>query len=132
MRRSIDHYFAAFEEGSMSPATCQKRIEALESRLDALIAEEHTLETEERASVPPNPEIVAEWAKNLVALLRNGSAQQRKALLRKLIKVLRVMSRDEILPTYRIPALVRAPGHQVELPGIEPGSPDPAIGLLRA
>jgi hypothetical protein len=27
----------------MSPATCQKRIEALESQLDALIAEEHTL-----------------------------------------------------------------------------------------
>jgi hypothetical protein len=42
------------------------------------------------------------------------------------------MSRDEIVPTYRVPALVRAPGHQVELPGIEPGSPNPATGLLRA
>jgi site-specific DNA recombinase len=120
VRRSIDRYFAAFEEGSMSPATCQKRIEALESRLDALIAKEHTLETEERASAPPSPEIVAEWAKNLDALLRSGSAQQRKALLRKLIKELRVMNRDEILPTYRIPALVRAPGHQVDLRGVEP------------
>jgi hypothetical protein len=30
------------------------------------------------------------------------------------------MSRDEILPTYRIPALVRAPGHQVDQRGVEP------------
>jgi exonuclease VII small subunit len=120
VRRSIDRYFAAFEEGSMSPATCQKRIEALESQLDALIAEEHSLETQEQASAPPSPETVAEWAKNLDVLLRSGSAQQRKALIRKLIKELRVMSRDEILPTYRIPALVRAPGHQVDLRGVEP------------
>jgi hypothetical protein len=72
------------------------------------------------------------WAKYLDVLLRSGSAQQRKALLRKLIKELRVLSRDEILPTYRIPALVCAPGHQVELPGIEPGSSDLGTGLLRA
>ena len=64
--------------------------------------------------------------------LYSGTAQQRKALIRKLVKELRVMSRDEIIPTYRVPALVRAPGSQVELPGIEPGCPDPAIGLLRA
>jgi exonuclease VII small subunit len=78
VRRFIDRYFAAFEEGSMSPATCQKRIEALESQLDALIAEEQALETQEQASAPPSPEI----------------------------KELRVMSRNEILPTYRIPWLV--------------------------
>jgi hypothetical protein len=120
VRRSIDRYFAALEEGSMSPTTCQKRIEGLESQLDALIAEGHTLETHEQASAPPSPEIVAEWAKNLDVILRSGSAQQRKALIRKLIKELRVISRDEILPTYRIPALVRAPGHQVDLRGVEP------------
>ncbi len=62
----------------------------------------------------------------------SGTAQQRKALIRKLVKELRVMGRDEIVPTYRVPALVRAPGDQVELPGIEPGSLDPSIGLLRA
>jgi hypothetical protein len=48
-----------------------------------------------------------------------GSAtpKQRKALIRLLIKELRVMSRKEILPTYKIPALVRAPGGQVDLAG---------------
>jgi hypothetical protein len=75
---------------------------------------------------------VAEWATTLDVALYSGSAQQRKALIRKLVKELRVMTRDEIIPTYRVPALVRAPGNQVELPGIEPGSLDPVIGLLRA
>jgi hypothetical protein len=90
------------------------------SQLDALIAEEHTLETQDQLSALPGREIVAEWAKNLDVLLRNGSAQQRKPLLRKLIKELTRMSRNQILPTYRIPALVRAPGHQVDLRGVEP------------
>jgi hypothetical protein len=58
---------------------------------------------------------VAEWAKDLGTLLRAGSAQQRKALFRLLIKELRVMSRVEIRPTYRVPALVRAPDGQVVL-----------------
>lgn len=32
-----------------------------------------------------------------------GPAQQRKALLRNLIKEIQVIGRDEIVPTYRIP-----------------------------
>ncbi len=42
------------------------------------------------------------------------------------------LSSLEVIPTCRVPALVLSPGDQVELPGIEPGSSDPAIGLLRA
>jgi hypothetical protein len=49
-----------------------------------------------------------------------GSTQQRKALMRNLIKEIRVLSRDEIVPTYRVPALVRAPRNQVDLSGFEP------------
>lgn len=59
-------------------------------------------------------EDVAEGAKDLPYLLSNGTAQ---AFLRKLIKELRVMSKSEILPTYKIPALVRAPSGQVEVGG---------------
>ena len=70
--------------------------------------------------VPPTPELVAEWAQTLDFALYSGTAQQRKALIRKLVKELRVMSRDEIIPTYRVPALVRAPGSQVDLRGVEP------------
>lgn len=49
--------------------------------------------------------------------MRTGTTQQRKALFRLLVKELRVMSREEILPTYKIPALVRTPEGQVDLRG---------------
>ena len=132
VRRSMDRYFAAFEHGTMKPATCQERLDSLQARLDALIPEEQSLLTQEEADSTPVPELVAEWAQTLDVALYSGTAPQRKALIRKLVKELRVMSREEIIPTYRVPMLVRAPGSQVELPGIEPGSPNPAIGLLRA
>lgn len=87
---------------------------------------------QEANDTPAMPELLSEWAATLNVALYRGSAQQRKALIRKLVKELRVVSRDEVVPTYRVPALVRAPGNQVELPGIEPGSSDPVTGLLRA
>ncbi|MGH2753359.1 MAG: recombinase family protein [Actinomycetota bacterium] len=121
-RRSMDRYFAAFEAGTMKPATCQERLDGVQTRLDALIAEEQALAAQEEAETPPTPEIVAEWAKTLDVALYGGTAQQRKALIRKLVKELRVMGRDEIIPTYRVPALVRAPGHQVGAAGLEPAT----------
>ncbi len=124
-RRSLDRYFAAFEEGSLSPADCQERIAKLKVRIDALIAEEAslTLQTAEGISDAPSAVDVAEWARELGTLLRAGTVQQRKALFRLLVKELRVMSREEILPTYKIPALVRAPEGQVETTGLEPATP---------
>ena len=118
-KRSLDRYFAAFEEGSLSPADCQERIARLTAQIDALIAEEASLTQQDSEGVPEDPSAidVAEWAKDLGTFLRAGTAQQRKALLRLLVKELRVMSRDEILPTYKIPALVRAPEGQVDLRG---------------
>ncbi len=119
-RRSIDRYFAAFETGTMKPGTCQQRLDFLQIRLDTLIAEEQKLLSDEEGEKPPTPELVATWAQTLDVALYSGTAQQRKALIRKLVKELRVMDRDEIIPTYRVPALVRAPGDQVERIGLEP------------
>ncbi len=118
-KRSLDRYFAAFEEGSLSPADCQERIAKLKVRIDALTAEEASLtqRAAEGASETLSAVDVVEWADNLGTLLRAGTAQQRKALLRLLVKELRVMSSDEIVPTYKIPALVRAPEGQVDHPG---------------
>jgi site-specific DNA recombinase len=115
-KRSLDRYFAAFEEGSLSPADCQERIAKLKARIDALMAEEASLtqQVSEGVSEAPSAVDVAEWARDLGTLLRAGTAQQRKALFRLLVRELRVMSREEILPTYSIPALVRAPEGQVE------------------
>jgi hypothetical protein len=121
-RRALDRYLAAFEEGSLSPLDCQERIGKLKSRIDALVAEEASLpqRTAEGTSEVPSAVDVADWARDLGTLLRTGTAQQRKAMFRLLLKELRVMSRDEILPTYKIPALVRAPEDQVEVRGFEP------------
>jgi hypothetical protein len=55
---------------------------------------------------------VAEWARDLGVLIGSATPQQRKALIRLLIKELRVMSRKEIRPPFKIPALVRAPEGQ--------------------
>jgi hypothetical protein len=43
--------------------------------------------------------------------------------MRLLVKELRVMSREEIRPTYKIPAVVRAPDSQVGTTGFEPATP---------
>ncbi len=120
--RSLDRYFAAFEEGSLSPADCHERIAKLKARIDSLVAEEASLarRAAEQSSEALSPIDVTEWARDLGALLRAGSAQQRKAVFRLLVKELRVMSREEIRPTYRVPALVRAPDGQVDLRGFEP------------
>jgi hypothetical protein len=124
-RRSLDRYFAAFEEGSLSSADCQERITKLMARIDALMAEEASLthRAAEGVSGSPGAVDVTQWAKDLGTLLRAGTVQQRKALFRLLVKELRVMSREEILPTYKMAALVRAPEGQVEAIGLEPTTP---------
>ncbi len=124
-RRALDRYFGAFEEGRLSAADCQERIERLRGRIEALEAEERALAQRGSEGLPATPTAgdVAEWARNLQLLIQSGTPQQRKALVRLLVKELRVMSRQDILPTYKIPALVRAPEGQVVLTGFEPESP---------
>ncbi len=116
-QRALDRYFAAFEEGSLSPADCQERITRLRGRIDALQAEERAISQEDQTndSDPLSASEIAAWAESLRQLLASGSAQRRKALLRKLVHELKVTSRQLIEPTYKVPALVRAPGHKVDL-----------------
>ena len=47
-KRSLDRYFAAFEEGSLSPSDSQVRIAKLKARIDALMAEEAALRVKRR------------------------------------------------------------------------------------
>ena len=60
-----------------------------------------------------------------------GFPQQRKALLRKLVKELRVTGRRRVEPTYKVPALVRAPGRQVKWRGLEPHFPVVGMAFFR-
>jgi hypothetical protein len=66
-----------------------------------------------RTNVPS----IADNATRFASSAISESAQRRKAQIRKLVKELKVMGRAEITPTYRVPALVRAPGDQVEVAG---------------
>jgi hypothetical protein len=61
-------------------------------------------------------------------ILANESPEQAKELLRLLIKEIRVHDRRRIVPTYRVPAAVRAMPREVELAGLEPATAefDPA------
>jgi hypothetical protein len=90
-----------------------------------LEAEERTI-AEGRShelSMTPSADDVAEWARDIQLLFKGATPQQKKALIRLLVKELRVMSRKEIRPTYKIPALVRAPEGQVVPTGFEPVPP---------
>jgi hypothetical protein len=69
-----------------------------------------------RTNVPSIADNVTRFASAAIS----ESAQRRKAQIRKLVEELEVMGRAEIAPTYRVPALVRAPGDQVDLSGFEP------------
>jgi hypothetical protein len=90
---------------------------SLTAQIDSLIAEEASLAQQDSEGVPQGPSAVevADWARDLGTFLRAGTAHQRKALFRLLVRELRVISKDEILPTYKIPALVRAPEGLVDL-----------------
>lgn len=67
----------------------------------------------EAASPPTEAADVAGWASDLPTQLEAATPQQRKTLMQLLLKELRVMSREEIQPTYKIPALVRTLDGQV-------------------
>ena len=66
---------------------------------------------------------LAAIADRLEHVIADGDPKQAKALLRLLVKDLRVNGRREILPTYRVvnDAVCALPG-SVGAPGIEPGT----------
>jgi hypothetical protein len=95
------------------------------ARLDALRKQDAELTQQLVAQATTSPEAaeLAAVADNLEATIAAAEPRQAKALLRLLIKDLRVKARSEILPTYRIvtPA-VCALTSSVGAPGIEPGT----------
>lgn len=58
---------------------------------------------------------------------KKDAVQQRKALFRLLVKELRVMSGEAIVPTYKIPALARPPEGQVVLIERCANRPNPTV-----
>ncbi len=117
--RALDRYFRAFEDGDL----VQTRVSALETRLDALREQDADLAKQlgaEAATEPGSADLEA-VADQLERTIAEADTKQAKALLRLLIKDLRVNGRSEILPTYRIltPEVCALPS-SVGGTGIEP------------
>jgi site-specific DNA recombinase len=121
--RALDRYYHAFESGDLDLGRFQTRVSALETRLDALREQDAELAQQLAAEVDTAPdgadlEAVADQLERTIA---EADPRQAKALLRLLIKDLRVNGRSEILPTYRIitPEVCALPS-SVGVTGIEP------------
>jgi site-specific DNA recombinase len=123
--RALGRYYMAFEAGELDATRFETRVSALEARLDALREQDADLAHQlapQPATSPDGAELAA-VAANLEGTIATGEPRQAKALLRLLIKDLRVNARSEILPTYRVvtPAVCALPS-SVGAPGIEPGT----------
>jgi site-specific DNA recombinase len=121
--RAIERYHDAFENGDLDPARFKERLSALDARLDTLNGQDQALALELAADTPttPNTATLHAIADRLDHVIANGEPEQAKALLAILIADLRINSRAEVLPTYRVGApTVCAPTSSVEPTGIEP------------
>ena len=121
--RALARYYTAFEAGDLDATRFETRVSTLEARLDALREQDADLAQQlaPQAATSPDAAELAAVADNLENTIASAEPRQAKALLRLLIKDLRVNARSEILPTYRVvtPA-VCAPPSSVERTGIEP------------
>jgi hypothetical protein len=121
--RAVCSEWEAFETGDLSPARFNERLSSLDARLDSLHGQDQALARELAADTPTTPDAAAlnAVADQLGQVIETGDPDQAKALLRILIAELRVNSRSEILPTYRVGApVVCAQTSSVERTGIEP------------
>jgi site-specific DNA recombinase len=125
VERNLDRYFEAFETGELSAVLCQERVRGHRERLDSLREHEADLagRLATQAHTPPDTAAVAGLADKLDEILANESPEQAKDLLRLLIKEIRVHNRRRIIPTYRVPATVRAIPSKVGGTGLEPVTP---------
>jgi site-specific DNA recombinase len=102
--RALDRYYQAFENGELDAGRFQARLTELEGRLESLHEHDASLTSQFGAddNAHFDPASLATVAHRLRDTLAAGEPEQTKALLRLLIKELRVNGRSEILPTYRV------------------------------
>ena len=122
VERKLERYFEAFEAGDLSAVLCQERVRGHRERLATLHEQEADLgrQLATQAQTPPDAAALTGLADQLDEILATESPEQAKELLRLLIKEIRVHHRRRIVPTYRVPAAVRAMPTKVELVGLEP------------
>jgi site-specific DNA recombinase len=115
VERKLERYFEGFEAGELSATLCQETLREREADLARTLATQ--------AHTPPDAAALAGLADQLDEILATESPEQAKDLLRLLIKEIRVHNRRRIVPTYRVPAAIRAIPSKVERAGLEPATP---------
>ena len=124
--RALDRYYQAFETGDLDSGRFQTRVSALDTRLDTLREQDAELAQQlaPEADTAPDSADLEAVADQLERTIAEADPRQAKALLRLLIKDLRVNGRSEILPTYRIstPEVCALPS-SVGGTGLEPARP---------
>lgn len=131
LSRKLGRYLAAFEAGELDAVLVQALLAELQTQLaavEARVAESLGPDKEGPAAVAEDAAIVS-WALSqaLGHVLRRrpharteGPHARTKPLLRPLIGEIRVVSPDDIRPTYRVPGSVRIPDELVGEVGLEP------------
>jgi site-specific DNA recombinase len=123
--RALERYYAAFETGNLEPPRFHDRVSALDARLATLNEQDAELgrRIATRAHTAPGAAALAAVADHLDRTIAAADPKQAKALLRLLIKELKVNGRSEILPTYRVVTPeVCALRSSVGAAGIEPAT----------
>jgi site-specific DNA recombinase len=122
-RAALDRYFHAFEAGTMPEDTCAPRIASLSEQANALerraseLATQHDDEQPERVSTADLDTLRG----HLHTVLNDSNPKAVKNVLQAMIDGIRVDARDQIEPTFRVPA-VRIESGYMEPAGIEPAT----------
>jgi site-specific DNA recombinase len=121
----LERYFEGFESGNLATDVFQDRIRGHRGRLETLREREADLTARlaTHAQTPPDEAALTGLADQLETIIANESPEQAKELLRLLVKDIQVHDRRRIIPTYRIPAAVRAIPRKVGGTGLEPVTP---------
>ena len=104
-RKRIERYFDAFEAGTLQPEVCNEKVQDLSSQVGELEAEKRKLEACRKSLGLPvlDKEHVAELLENFDQVLEAGTGEQKKHLLRKLVKKVLIHEKRKIEVWYRLP-----------------------------
>ncbi len=120
-RAAMDRYFRAFETGTMPEDTCAPRIASLSEQAKALETRASELAglNDDEQPERTTPAELDTLRNKLRAALNDSTPARAKTTLHTMIDGIRVHARDNIEPTFRVPA-VRIDCGYMEPTGIEP------------
>jgi hypothetical protein len=122
-RAAMDRYFRAFEADTIPEDTCAPRIAALSEEAKALEVRAAELAAHEDDEQPERamPAELDTLRSKLRAALNDSTLTRSRTTLQAMIDGIRVHARDNIEPTFRVPA-VRIDSGYMEPAGIEPAT----------